>query len=144
MYITQTAAAPSRYHGTLIIIHEVCNQLVCLSITDNCATWDPQDKVFTPGSVFFLARSSTTRKGLEMLVIAKINQCIQFSVCFHIDAAPSTTIPTIGASIRYELFTPEVNGAIPTIASLNVYFCMIVKHNISLKMYTGEFSVSLQ
>jgi hypothetical protein len=94
--------------------------------------------------VFFLARSSYTRSGFEMLAITKINQCIHFSASFHIDAAPSATIPTIGSAIRYELFTPEVNGAVTAIASLNIYFCMIVKHNLSLKMYTGELSVGLQ
>src|SRR5215472_13262953 len=76
-----------------------------------------------------LTCSSNTGRGLEVLAIAVINQCIQIRGRLYVDTASPTSITAIGTPKRNKLFTAEVNGAITTIARLDVNFCMIVKHN---------------
>ena len=79
------------------------------------------------GAEAHLAHAVATGFGLEMLLVAKIDQCIQAVDSFHDDIAAATAITTVGTAIFDMRFAPEAYAARAAITTFDEYFCGIKK-----------------
>src|SRR5947209_15441623 len=129
MGIAQASTTASCYHYTLSIFYKVGNQLIGVSITDNCSTRDTQDDVFAFGAMHFLAHACLTCLSFKVVAIAVINEGIQVGGSFDVDAATSAAIAPVGAAKWSKLLTTEVAGAVAAITRFHINFCMVIKHN---------------
>jgi hypothetical protein len=63
--------------------------------------------------------------GLEMLLVAVIDQRIQPRHTFRDHAAATPAIATVRPAVRNKFFTPEAHAAFTAIAAANIYFSFI-------------------
>ena len=129
--IAYTVATAFGHASGLTYFSEVGYHFIGISIVDYGSDRHGEYEIFTTLACTVTAAAFLTILGFVRTRVTIINEGIQVGASLHINATSPATIPPIRASIRNELFTTKVNRAIPTIASLHVNFCMIVKHTLS-------------
>ena len=65
---------------------------------------------------------------LELLFIAKIQQCIHVAISQEYDIAASSSVAAIRSAFRRILFSTETRHAVAAIACLDTDLCSIDKH----------------
>src|SRR5215469_6692475 len=129
MYITQAPTPAASYHYTLTMLQQVCNNLFRAGIAHNGTTWNCEHDIFPFSSMHLLTGACTPCSGLEMLVVAIINQGIQAGSRLHIHTAAPAAVSAIWSTQRRKFFAAEVNGAIAAVTSFYIDFCMVVEHS---------------
>src|SRR5579884_2721793 len=125
MDITQATTPTASNHHALPIIDEIGQHLVSFSITNNGATGNGQHEIFPFSAMHLLTRPGLASTSLEIMFIAVIDQRVEIVRCLKVDTATTSAIATIRATKGSKFLTAEMHGAIATISSLNINFCMI-------------------
>ena len=91
-----------------------------------------QHQVFTTLARAIATATGFTTLGAIIALKAVIHHGVEGVVGFHNDAAAITAIPPVGATSGNVFLTPETQGAVATLAGVNIDTCLIYKFHCAL------------
>src|SRR5512135_2744042 len=126
MHVAQSTSTATSYHDLLSRLNQISDEIIGISIVDNCATRHLQNNIFSLRAVHFLSRTCLPGRSLKMLAVTIIDKRVEITRRFYIDTTTSSTITPVWTAERYISFTAKVYRAITTFTSLHKNLCMIV------------------
>src|SRR5579859_453177 len=126
MDIAEATTTTTGHHNLLTRFDQIRDDLFGFGIADNSAAGHFQDNIFALRTMHLLARPRLAGLSFKLVTIAIIDESVQVSGSFKVDTTTTASIAAVRASKRSKLLAAEVHGAIASITSFNVNFCMVV------------------
>ena len=120
MGIAEAAVAALREHDALADRGEIGEQRLLVLVEDLRADRHLQHHVLAAGAVAVLAHAVAARPGLEMLLVAVVDQRVEAVDRLDDDVAAAAAVAAAGAAELDELLAPERDAAVAAVAGANI------------------------
>jgi hypothetical protein len=124
----------------LAVFRDIAKVLSCLSVIDHSAARHLNNLVLAILSEAFVLAARLTVTGKGVAVVAQMEQSPVVTITAQDDMATSSTIATIGTTVRTIFLTPHVSRSATTLSGAAVYLYIINKvrfsHIILFSLYS--------
>src|SRR5580704_15268469 len=131
MEVAEAAIAPFGDHHAFARLGEIGEHRAALLIEDLRSDRHFEDRVGTAAAGAIAAHPVHARFGLEMLLVAKVDQRVETVSAFDHDVAAAPAIPAVGAAELDEFLAPERDCACAAVARPNVHARLVKKLHLA-------------
>ena len=89
------------------------------------ANWNLDNYGFTLGAGPIAAHAVDASGGLEVLLVAEIDESVEIVHADEFDIAPATAVAAVGAAELDEFLTAETDAAVTAITALDIDFGLV-------------------
>jgi hypothetical protein len=123
VHVAQAALAALGHQQALAVLGEIADDFVGLDVHDHGADWHGDSEVVAGLAVHLPAHAVLATLGLELGLVAEVDERIEVFVGHQPDATAIAAIATIGATERNELLAAEANATVlPPSPAMNLDF----------------------
>ena len=144
VHVAPAPLAPLGHHQALAMGPQVADQLAGFVVEHLGAGRHAQDHVLAAAAVPILVRAGLPRGGLELALVAKVEQRRQPAVDDQHDAGAVAAVSPRGAALGNELFAPERDRALAAITRLNADYCFVDEMHGAFSSHVPRRSVATQ
>src|SRR6266536_4378798 len=125
MGVAEAALAAARDHRPLSYIREVCEQGLTVLLVDLRAGRHLQHDIVAARAVAVFAHAAAAVLGLEMLLVAVVDECVEPVDRLHNHVAALAAVAAVRPAELDEFLAPERHAAVPAVARADIHLGFI-------------------